>query len=124
MQKATITLNGVEKEVSTFIPELTGDLAIVHLSVLKRLAALLPHASFSTIRKRVSEDILMTLNINELIMVLENELAFQTSVNQIILYEPEEVKTGDVDLGPKVVGKIKLNGDMANEFNHMQDDEY
>jgi hypothetical protein len=87
MNIAKITMNGVEQEVPSFMPELTGQLAIVHLSVLQRLAALLPNASFSTIKNRVSDDILMTRNIDELILLLENELAFQTSVNQIRLYK-------------------------------------
>lgn len=95
MQNAKITMNGVELEVPSFVPELTGQLAIVHLSVLQRLAALLPNASFSTIKNRVSDDILMTKNIDELIMVLENELAFQTSVNQIRLYSPNNVTAID-----------------------------
>jgi hypothetical protein len=95
MQNAKITMNGVELEVPSFVPELTGQLAIVHLSVLQRLAALLPKASFSTIKNRVSDDILMTKNIDELIMVLENELAFQTSVNQIRLYSPNDVTAID-----------------------------
>ena len=95
MQNAKITMNGVELEVPSFVPELTGQLAIVHLSVLQRLAALLPNASFSTIKNRVSDDILMTKNISELIMVLENELAFQTSVNQIRLYSPNDVTAID-----------------------------
>jgi hypothetical protein len=95
MQNAKITMNGVELEVPSFVPELTGQLAIVHLSVLQRLAALLPNASFSTIKNRVSDDILMTKNIDELIMVLENELAFQTSVNQIKLYSPNDVTAID-----------------------------
>jgi len=95
MQNAKITMNGVELEVPSFVPELTGQLAIVHLSVLQRLAALLPNASFSTIKNRVSDDILMTKNIDELIMVLENELAFQTSVNQIRLYSPNDVTAID-----------------------------
>ncbi len=95
MQNAKITMNGVELEVPSFVPELTGQLAIVHLSVLQRLAALLPNASFSTIKNRVSDDILMTKNISELIMVLENELAFQTSVNQIKLYSPNDVTAID-----------------------------
>jgi len=95
MQNAKITMNGIELEVPSFVPELTGQLAIVHLSVLQRLAALLPNASFSTIKNRVSDDILMTKNIDELIMVLENELAFQTSVNQIRLYSPNDVTAID-----------------------------
>ena len=94
MKTATIIQNGVELQVPSFVPELTGQLAIVHLSVLQRLAALLPKASFGTIKNRVSDDILMTKNIDELIMVLENELAFQTSVNQITLYVPEEEIVG------------------------------
>lgn len=95
MQNAKITMNGVELEVPSFVPELTGQLAIVHLSVLQRLAALLPNASLETIRKRICDDILMTKNISELIMVLENELAFQTSVNQIRLYSPNDVTAID-----------------------------
>jgi hypothetical protein len=95
MQNAKITMNGVELEVPSFVPELTGQLAIVHLSVLQRLAALLPKASLETIKTRIANDIYRCPNIEAIITVLENELAFQTSVNQIRLYSPNDVTAID-----------------------------
>lgn len=102
MQNAKITMNGVELEVPSFVPELTGQLAIVHLSVLQRLAALLPKDNLETIKTRIANDIFRCPNIEAIITILENELAFQTnelafqtSVNQIRLYSPNDVTAID-----------------------------
>lgn len=83
--KATITINGRDQEVISLIPDLSaGDqLAIVHLDVLKRLTALLPNASFSTIKQRVADDVMDTQNMHQLVSVLARELAFQETVNVI-----------------------------------------
>lgn len=89
---ATIIMNGREQEVTSFIPELPGDdLALVSLSVLKRLTALLPKANYSTIKERVIEDISQTQSIGELVTVMATELAFQQTVNLITTYKAEDV---------------------------------
>lgn len=95
MQNAKIILNGVEQDVPSFVPVLTGQLAIVNLSVLQRLTALLPKASIHTIKDRICSDIIYCSNIDAIITVLEAELAFQTSVNQIRLYSPNAVTAID-----------------------------
>jgi hypothetical protein len=97
MKTAKITMNGVDLQVPSFVPELTGQLAIVHLSVLQRLAALLPNASFKTIKERIAHEVSMTESLDQLIMLLENELAFQTSVNQIRFYNPNQVEPANID---------------------------
>lgn len=89
---ATIIMNGREQEVTSFIPELPGDdLALVSLSVLKRLTTLLPKANYSTIKERVIEDISQTQSIGELVTVMATELAFQQTVNLITTYKAEDV---------------------------------
>lgn len=100
--KATINVNGAEQEVISFVPQFEGKLAIVDYGVLQRLIGYLPSASFTTIKRRVLDDIDMCHNLDELIMVLQNELAFQTSVNRIKTYDPEDEPTapdaGNTDL--------------------------
>ena len=89
MQK--ININGVEQEVLMFTPQITGQLAIVHLSVLHKLTDLLPKASIDTIRYRITNAILACNSIEEIVQFMKEEIAFQETVNCIRHVNAEEI---------------------------------
>lgn len=89
MQK--ININGVEQEVLMFTPQITGQLAVVHLSVLQKLTDLLPKASIDTIRYRITNAILACNSIEEIVQFMKEEIAFQETVNCIRQVNAEEI---------------------------------
>lgn len=89
MQK--ININGVEQEVLMFTPQINGQLAVVHLSVLQKLTDLLPKASIDTIRYRITNAILACNSIEEIVQFMKEEIAFQETVNCIRQVNAEEI---------------------------------
>lgn len=75
------------KTAIAFIPEITGELAIVDLNVLKRLTSLLPTTSINGTIKRLKENLEYVLNLDEYVKVLKDEVAFHETCNLITLYE-------------------------------------
>jgi hypothetical protein len=89
MQK--ININGVEQIVHMFTPEINGQLAVVHLSVLQKLTDLLPKASLDTIKYRITNEIHQCSTIEEIIVLMKAEIAFQETVNCIKQVNAEEI---------------------------------
>ena len=79
--------NGKEVEAVNLTPTFEGQLAIVHLDVIKRLASMLPSVSFHDIRASILRRIERTPNLEDLIDLMESEMAFHTSVNLINTFE-------------------------------------
>ena len=89
MQK--ININGIEQEVLMFTPQINGQLAIVHLSVLHKLTDLLPKASLDTIKFRITSTIQTCTSIDGIIEFMKQEIAFQETVNCIRQVSAEEI---------------------------------
>lgn len=87
---------GITVEAVSFVPEVTGELAIVDLRVIKRLASYLPKAPFANIKHTLISKISETTEIEEMVEILEDEIAFRRSVDLITIVQPEEV----VELNP------------------------
>jgi predicted ATPase with chaperone activity len=81
---------GNGKQAISLVPEIEGELAIVHLATIKRLAAMLPKANIDEIKCIFSEQILYAKTIEEFVSILETELAFHKSVNLITTYQPHD----------------------------------
>jgi hypothetical protein len=81
---------GENKEAVLLVPEIEGQLAIVHLATIKRLATYLPQVHISEIKDEMREHISHCRNLEEYVQLLENELAFHKSINLITSYTPDE----------------------------------
>ena len=71
------------REVIDLTPSLEGNLAIVHLSVIKRLARVLPQANLQDLKARTYDLIETSQSIEAFFAVLEDEVAFHHTVNLI-----------------------------------------
>lgn len=87
----TVTI-GENKEAVLLVPEIEGQLAIVHLATIQRLASMLPRVSLEDIRRDMRDRIMGAQTLEEYVATLEGELAFHKSINLITEYKPEEVK--------------------------------
>jgi len=87
--KREIVKLGDGQEAVVLVPKIEGELAIVHLPTLKRLASLLPNVDFRTIKANIIADLEGAHNLEEVISILENEISFHKSVNLIQSYKPE-----------------------------------
>lgn len=92
------------KNAINMSPESTQQLAIVNLSVIQRLAKLLPKANFNDIRaevifnmRKIDED--SETSLAQLIQLMEDEVAFHRSVNLIAEYNKSVEE-------PQTVGQI------------------
>src|SRR5688572_26517294 len=92
----TIEING--KEAVVLVPELVNQLAVVDLTVLQRLAALLPSASLRDIRNQLIDNIRANGvdTIEQYVAILKNEVAFHESVNMIRLYNPQPATESEI----------------------------
>lgn len=106
IEKVSINLNGTNTEVMNLVPTLEGELAIVNLSVIQRLARLLPSANFRDISLSMVLAIEKTESMKEYVALLEDELAFHTTVNLITTIGKE-----DVQPEPRVASKMNLDDD-------------
>ena len=95
MQK--ININGIEQDVIMFTPQINGQLAIVHLSVLHKLTDLLPKASLDTIKYRITTEIQTCTSIDGIIEFMKQEIAFQETVNCIRQVNAEEINPQPID---------------------------
>lgn len=89
MHTAVITMNNQQQEVVSFVPQLTGELAIVDLKTLQRLTELLPTANLRDIKERLIDSIRSANDLQAVCNVMKNELAFHETVNIIKHYESE-----------------------------------
>ena len=85
----TVTI-GQDKQAVLLVPEIEGQLAIVHLATIQRLARLLPSMPFSDIRESMIHTIANTVTLEDFCEVLQSELAFHKSINLITEYKPDE----------------------------------
>jgi hypothetical protein len=82
----TIMING--QEAALLVPEIKGQLAVVHLPTIKRLASLLPKASLTTIVEEMQVKIANASSLADYAQILEEELAFHQSINLITEWIP------------------------------------
>ena len=75
----------------SFVPEDSKELAIVHLSTIRRLSANLKKVPLQFIKDNLKDAIDMSRNLEEVCSVMSEELAFHESINLIEKYEPEPV---------------------------------
>lgn len=68
-------------------PSLEGSLALVHLSVIKRLIANLPVGTLEDTKTKITDRIFSAISLDEVLTVLEEELAFQRTVNVVSMTE-------------------------------------
>ena len=107
LEKVSIHLNGAEMNVINLSPQSERELALVDLTVIQRLATLLPKADIWCIKDNFITRIKDTSNMEEFVKELTEELAFQTSVNLITTIGKEDI----VHPEPKVMGKIDLDNE-------------
>lgn len=80
------------QQVLDVTPDYNRPLALVDLNVLHKLTELLPKADFSNIRHNFREQIMNTSNLEQLVQVSEDFIAFHRSVNLIREIVAEDVK--------------------------------
>lgn len=93
--EVTVSNNGTDERSQAVLltPKFTGKMAVVDLKTIKRLAALLPRASFNQIKNNMIDVIRDTENLEQFVSVLEEELAFHMSINLITEYEEPTLDT-------------------------------
>ncbi len=106
------------QEVLNLTPTLEGQLAIVHLAVIQRLAKLLPTTNFENYKFDFLEGLSRVQDLPTFVGVMADEVAFHNTVNLIITVDmgtatikAEETANGKqpTNGGPKIVGKISLD---------------
>lgn len=95
-------------QVIDLTPDFNRPLALVDITVLNKLTQLLPKGDFGSIRHNLREQIMKTGNLEQLVQVSEDFIAFHRTVNLI-----REIVAGDVNqiqdpVPTKVVGKIEM----------------
>ena len=91
LEKVSINLNGTDTDVINLSPQSERELALVDLTVIQRLASLLPKADIWCIKDNFISRIKDTSNMEEFVTELAEELAFQTSVNLITTMTMKEI---------------------------------
>lgn len=86
MEKITLS-NG--KEVLNFTPDIDGELAVVHLSVLKKLTRLLSLDSDRNIINEQIENLKKCEDIEDAVVVQKDFISFHETVNLIQTYKTE-----------------------------------
>jgi len=102
--------NGEHQDVVNLAPELEGELAIVYLETLQRLAKNLSTTNFRAVKSAMLDMIRECDTLEQMCAVMENELKFHKTVNLINTITKEDVDASDTSLShPQVVGKIDLD---------------
>lgn len=104
MENVVITFNdGSSRHVPSFIPKLEGELAIVHLDVVQRLAAILGReVSFQGIKLDFKNEVSSAHTMEDLLTVAKEFVAFHETINLIRTYKvPEEPVEGDYAASPE-----------------------
>lgn len=89
-QQATVTVNG--NDVPLFGSLESKALAVVDLDVLKRITSYLPSVPFEKIKENFMIQIDSTSMMKTFLQCLEEELRFHKSVNDIKIFDAEELK--------------------------------
>lgn len=83
-----VPVPGSDKPAVVLTPKFSGQLAVVDLGVIQRLASFLPEAHFGTIRRDLVAQIERADNLPAMLDIIEDELAFHKSINLITEYKP------------------------------------
>jgi hypothetical protein len=92
MAKLKMELIRGTQKVINLAPEYKGQLALVDFKTLQRLANQLPKVMFSTIKESLRDRITACRNLEEMTALLEDELAFHSTVNMISTVEPNDIE--------------------------------
>ncbi len=98
-------------QVIDLTPDYNRPLALVDLNVLHKLTELLPKADFSNIRHNFREQIMNTNNLEQLVQVSEDFIAFHRSVNLI-----REIVAEDVKQIQEVKGQVRVVGNTTPDI--------
>jgi hypothetical protein len=79
-------------QVIDLTPDYNRPLALVDITVLNKLTELLPKGDFNSIRHNFREQIMNTINLEQLVQTSEDFIAFHRTVNLI-----REIVSGDVN---------------------------
>jgi hypothetical protein len=79
-------------QVIDLTPDYNRPLALVDITVLNKLTQLLPKGDFNSIRHNFREQIMNTVNLEQLVQTSEDFIAFHRTVNLI-----REIVSGDVN---------------------------
>ena len=79
-------------QVIDLTPDYNRPLALVDITVLNKLTQLLPKGDFNSIRHNFREQIMNTVNLEQLVQTSEDFIAFHRTVNHI-----REIVSGDVN---------------------------
>lgn len=79
-------------QVIDLTPDYNRPLALVDITVLNKLTQLLPKGDFNSIRHNFREQIMNTINLEQLVQTSEDFIAFHRTVNLI-----REIVSGDVN---------------------------
>lgn len=71
------------KEVLNLTPRLDGQLALVHLAVVKRLVELLPEVNFESYKYDFCERLSRINNLETFVGIMADEVTFHQTVNLI-----------------------------------------
>ena len=111
MEYQTIIRNGDEETIPAFVPQLEGDLAIVHLDVLQKLASMLPSASVGELKNSLISNIRNSYELEDVVNRCKEFVAFHETVNLIAKYNPHamaDVDETDLCQDKEDEGKIAL----------------
>ena len=100
MEKVSIKLNGASMEVINLSPQSERELALVDLTVVQRLARLLPSADIYDIKRSFKAQLSDITDMKGFVELLTEELAFQTSVNLITTIGKEDIHPGPQAVAP------------------------
>lgn len=109
--KNYIEINGMQVLDAT--PDYNRPLALVDVAVLRRLTDLLPKTDFSNIRHNLREQIMNTNNLEQLVDVCADFIAFQKSVNLITELTSSDVsQVCNIDTEPETGVNPKVDWDV------------
>jgi abortive infection bacteriophage resistance protein len=95
-------------QVIDLTPDYNRPLALVDITVLNKLTQLLPKEYFSSIRHNFREQIMKTINLEELVQTSEDFISFHRSVNLIREICQGEIHEVDVDKLRRGIGKFEM----------------
>jgi len=111
--KNYIEINGMQ--VLDVTPDYNRPMALVDLTVLRMLTDLLPVTDFSGIRHNLRERIMNTNNLEQLVDVCSDFIAFQKSVNLITEITSSDVsQVCNIDSEPTVGVTSNPDWDIRN----------
>lgn len=87
--KIVIQTSTGDKEVTSFVPEVTDNLALVDLPTLQRITAYLPKANVGEIKRDIIMRIDEARELHEVVSIMKTEVNFHETVNLITKYNHE-----------------------------------